>query len=348
MQSIAKDNAIRMSKDTVQTLEDIARLANVSRSTVSRALNNSPLLNRETIERIQAIAKEHHFHLNASARNLRLQKSRTIAFVAPDYSPEFLSGEDLFGQEVLSGVGNGLRALGYDLLIVHVNPRDPAWVSDYLDSGRADGFILMTTNHKPALVKSLVEMNAPFIGWGTPIPNLNYCSVSGDNISGGMLATQHLIRVGRQQIAFLGGPEENLTVQYRFTGYEKALQAAGRSVNPNLVAYSDYSFTSGSAAMQRLIDQSPDLDAVFVNSDLMAIAAIKVIQNMEKQVPKDIAVVGYDDLPIALYNNLPLTTVRQDLRLAGKLLAQNLIQFIQSGVVSSVTLPVELVLRETA
>ena len=348
MQSIAKDNEIPMSKETVHTLEDIARLANVSRSTVSRALNNSPLLNPETKERIQAIAREHHFRMNAPARNLRLRQSRTVAFIAPDYSPEFFSGEDLFGQELLSGIGKGLRGLGYDLLIIHATPRDSTWAHDYLDSGRVDGFILMTSNLKPSLIKRLVEMKAPFIGWGAPLPNLSYCSVAGDNMAGGTLATRHLIRIGRQRIAFMGGPEGNVTVQHRFMGYENALQAAGRSIDPGLVTYTDYTYASGAAAMQRLINISPDLDAVFVNSDLMAIAAIQVIQEQGKRVPEDIAVVGYDDLPIALYNNLPLTTIRQDLHLAGKLLAQNLIEYINTGVVTNVTLPVELVLRKTA
>lgn len=279
-----------MSKEIVQTLEDIARLANVSKSTVSRALNNSPLLNQETKERIQSIAREHHFHVNATARNLRLRQSHTVAFVAPDYSPEFFSGEDLFGQELLSGVERGLRTLGYDLLIIHVDPRDTVWAHDYLDSGRVDGFVLMTSNLKLSLIKSLVEMNAPFIGWGTPVPNLNYCSVSGDNIAGGLLATRHLIRSGRQRIAFLGGPDDSLTVQHRFKGYENALQAAGYRVDPHL----------------------------------------------------------YDDLPIAIYNNLPLTTIRQNIPLAGKLLAQNLIQYIQTGIVNNVTIPVELISRSTA
>ena len=100
--------------------------------------------------------------------------------------------------------------------------------------------------------------------------------------------------------------------------------------------------------MERLLDQSPDLDAVFTNSDLTAIAAIHAIQERGKRVPEDIAVVGYDDLPIALYNNLPLTTIRQNLPLAGELLAQNLIQYIKTGVVTSVTIPVELVIRKTA
>ncbi|MBN1877775.1 MAG: LacI family DNA-binding transcriptional regulator [Anaerolineae bacterium] len=337
-----------MSKKTVQTLEDIARLANVSRSTVSRALNNSFLISQETRERIQAIAREHNFRINAPARNLRLGQSRTVAFVVSTEYTKLTLEEDLFGLEMLSGIGNGLHTLGYDLLVIHADPRDTAWAHAYLDSGRVAGFILMTSNHKPSYIKSLVEMDAPFIGWGTPVPGLNYCWVTGDNIAGGMLATQHLIRIGRQRIAFLGGPDDSLTVQYRFRGYENALQAAGRSVDSNMQVYGDYSHASGMAAMQRLLEQSPDLDAVFINSDLMAIGAINVIQDSGKRVPEDIAVVGYDDLPIAIYNNLPLTTIRQNLPLTGKLLAQNLIQYIQTGAITSVTLPVELVIRKSA
>jgi DNA-binding LacI/PurR family transcriptional regulator len=100
--------------------------------------------------------------------------------------------------------------------------------------------------------------------------------------------------------------------------------------------------------MQRLLEQAPDLDAVFVCSDLMAIGAIDVIRNHDRSVPEDIAVVGYDDLSIAAFNNLPLTTIRQNIPLAGRLLAQNLIQYLQTGLVSNVTIPVELVLRKSA
>jgi DNA-binding LacI/PurR family transcriptional regulator len=257
--------------------------------------------------------------------------------------------EDLFGLEILGGIGNGLHTLGYDLLIVHVNPHDTAWAHNYLDSGRVDGFIIiMASNRRQSDIKTLIEMGAPFIAWGIPVPKFNYCSVIGDNITGGMLATQHLIRIGRQRIAFLGGPDDELEVQYRFKGYENALQAAGRSVDPTMLIYGDYTHASGIAAMQRLLEQSPDLDAVFANSDLMAIGAINVIQNSGKRVPEDIAVVGYDDLSIATYNNLPLTTIRQNIPLIGKLLAQNLIQYIQTGVVTNVTTPVELVIRKSA
>ncbi len=338
-----------MNKKTVQTLEDIARLADVSKSTVSRALNNSSLVNQETKERIQAIAREHNFRINVSARALRLRQSHTVAFVASAYYPQSFSAEDLFGLEILAGIGNGLHTLGYDLLVAHVNPHDTTWAHAYLDSGRVDGFIIITTlNRRQPHIKTLVEMGAPFIAWGFPVPTFNYCSVIGDNITGGMLATQHLIHIGRQRIAFLGGPDDELEVQYRFKGYENALQAAGRSVDPNLLTYGDYTHASGMAAMRRLLEQSPDLDAVFANSDLMAIGAIAVIQESGKRVPEDIAVVGYDDLSIAVYNNLPLTTIRQNVPLIGKLLAQNLIQYIQTGVVTNVTLPVELVIRKSA
>lgn len=338
-----------MSKKATQTLDDIARLANVSKSTVSRALNNSPLLNPETKERIQTLARQHHFRINASARSLRVRQSHTIAFVIPDSDSDIFVPKSQFGLEILAGIDSGLRSLGYDLLIVHVNPRDSGWMHTYFDSARVDGFILLTEGRKQSHIKSLVELGAPFITWGIPIPNFNYCTVTGDNVSGGTLATRHLIGIGRQQIAFLGGPEADVSVQQRFKGYEKALQAVGRSIDPKLVAYGDdYTYIAGIATMQRLLDGTPDLDAVFANSDLMALGAIKAIKDRGKQVPGDVAVVGYDDVSIASYNTLPLTTVRQDIALAGKLLAQNLIQTIQTGVVTNVTIPVELVVRESA
>lgn len=336
-----------MAKKSVETIEDIARLANVSKSTVSRALNDSPLVNEKTKERIRAIARQHRFRINAPARQLSLKQSRTIAFVTHAYHKDF-SVEDLFGLEIMGGISSGLHANGYDMLVVHVDPRRVEWASQYLDSGRVDGFILMTSSRKQSHIKALVEMGAPFIVWGIPNPKYSYCSVTGDNFAGGKLAAEYLIQTGRKRIAFLGGPEDELEVQYRYKGYAAALQASGRNIDPALVAYGDFCSEGGAAAMQRLLEQAPDLDAVFVNSDLMAIAAIGVIQSQGGWVPEDVAVVGYDDLSIAAYNSLPLTTVRQNIPLAGRLLAQNLIQYLQTGVVTNVTIPVELVVRKSA
>ncbi len=337
-----------MSKKPAKTLDDIARLANVSKSTVSRALNDSPLISRETKERIQSLADEHNFRISATARNLRLRQSRTIAFISPVYYPGFSSAEDLFGLELLSRVGEGLHALGYDLLIVHAGLDDTAWAQAYLDSGRVDGFILVASNRRIDHIRKLVELGAPFVAWGVPLPQFNYCSITGDNVAGGALATQHLIDIGRRRIAFLGGPEDELTVRHRFQGYERALRVAGRAVEPELLAYGNYTHASGITAMQRLLERAPDLDAVFVNSDLMAVGAISAIQDGGRRVPEDVAVVGFDDLSIAVYNNLPLTTIRQNLSLAGRLMAQNLVEHIQTGIVTHETTPVELVVRRSA
>jgi DNA-binding LacI/PurR family transcriptional regulator len=337
----------KMSKKTTLTIADIARLANVSKSTVSRALNDSPLIGEETKERIQALAREHDFCLNVPARQLSRRQSLTIAFVTHAYHKDF-SVADLFGLEIMGGISNGLHTNGYDMLVVHVDPRDTEWANQYLKTGRVDGFILMTSSRKRYHIRVLVEMGAPFIVWGVPQAGLQYCSVTGDNFSGGRLATEHLIRSGRERIAFLGGPEVELEIRQRFAGFEAALAAAGRRVDPALLAYGDFSIPSGAAAMLRLLEAAPDLDAVFVNSDLMAIAALGALREQGRRVPEDVAVVGYDDLSIAGLCYPPLTTIRQNIPLAGRLLAQNLIQYLQTGLVSNVTIPVELVVRGSA
>jgi len=337
-----------MGKDKVKTIADIAKLVGVSKSTVSRALNDSPLVKQETKDRIQAIAHEHNFRINVPARCLSTQRSNTVAFVTYAYYKDSYSADFLFGLEIMSGITEGLYALGYELLVVHVDPRQEGWAQRYLDSGRVDGFILMTSIRKQWHVKNMIEIDAPFIAWGVPNPKYLYCTVSGDDLTGGRLATDHLIRSGRQRIAFLGGPQEELEVIARQQGYQQALLADERVIEQNLLAYGDWSPESGARAMEQLLAQSPDLDGVFVNSDLMAIKAINVIQASGKRVPEDVAVVGYDDLSIASFNNLPLTTVRQNIPLAGKYLAQNLIQYIKDRVVTNVTIPVELIVRDSA
>jgi DNA-binding LacI/PurR family transcriptional regulator len=336
-----------MAKKTVHTISDIAKLAGVSKSTVSRALNNSPLIPVETRERIQSLARQYNFRINVPARRLSLQRSNTIAFVTHAYHQEF-SVADLFGLEIMGGISQGLYAHGYDLLVVHVNPNETEWAHQYLDSGRVDGFILMTATRKQYHIRTLVEMGAPFIVWGVPPSDAPYCSVTGDNLNGGRIATEYLVGLGKKRIGFIGGPQEELEVQQRFEGYTKALLASGRTVERALVAYGDFSNTSGASTMEQLLDQAPDLDAVFVNSDLMAIAAMDVIREHGRRVPQNIAVVGYDDLSIAEHSNPPLTTVRQNIPLAGRMLAENLIRYLDTRIVSNVTIPVDLIVRKSA
>lgn len=338
-----------MTEKPVQNIADLARLAGVSKSTVSRALSNSPLIGDETKSRIQALARMHNFQINASAQRLSNRESRTIAFVTHPYHQKKGFGlVDLFMLEILGGISSGLASQHYDLLMAYVNPTDTDWPERYLKTGRADGFILMTSSRKQFHIQALVEMRAPFIVWGAPNPAYSYCSVTGDNFGGGKLAAEHLIRSGRRKIAFLGGPPVELEVQKRYQGYEAALRENGLEVNPALVTYGHFSEESGAERTRSLLEQFPDLDAVFANSDFMAIAALKVIQESGRKVPEDVAVIGYDNLTLAEQTSPPLTTISQNTPLIGKLLAQNLIQYLQTGVVTNVSIPAELEIRKSA
>ena len=337
-----------MNPKSAQTIADIARLAGVSKSTVSRALSDSPLICEETKERIRGITKDQHFQINFPARRLSKKESNTIAFVTHGHHKEF-SFADLFTLEILSSISRVLAESGYDLLMVQVDPMACCdWSADYLDTGRADGFILMTSTRKNAHIKSLLEMGSPFIVWGVPLPGHSYPSVTGDNFMGGKLAVEHFVRSGRQKIAFLGGPAEELEVQRRYDGYAAAMKDAGLEVVQKRVGYGDFSTESSAATMRQLLEGSPDLDAVFVNSDLMAMSAMDVLRANGRRVPEDVAVIGYDNLSIAEVANPPLTTVSQNLPQAGRLLAQNLIQYLRTGVVTNVVVPVNLEVRKSA
>lgn len=194
-----------MSSKPVRTIADIARLAGVSKSTVSRALNDSPLIGEETKDRIRSLAREHNFQINAPARRLSMRQSRTIAFVTHAYHKDF-SVADLFGLEIMGGISSGLASREYDLLVIHVDPNDTKWAHQYFDTGRVDGFILMTSTHKQSHVRAILEVGAPFIIWGVPPPKPKYCSVTSDNFNGGRLAARHLINLKRKKSALLVVP----------------------------------------------------------------------------------------------------------------------------------------------
>jgi DNA-binding LacI/PurR family transcriptional regulator len=338
-----------MNRKSVHSIADIARLVGVSKSTVSRALNNSPLIGEDTKERIRAVAREHHYQINIPAQRLSLKSSRTIAIVMhPYHTSACFSVADLFSLEILGAVTGTLSDHHYDLLMANINPNDPDWPHLYLDTGRADGFILLTSTRKQYHIDALVQMKAPFIVWGTPRPNAHYCSVTGDNFGGGKQAGDHLLKSGRRRIAFIGGPPDELEVQKRFEGFQAALQEGGVELDPALITYGSFSSESGAERMQKLLQHHPHLDGVFANSDLMAIAAIKTLQASGRQVPQDVAVVGYDNLSVGELSSPSLTTISQNIPLVGKLLAQNLINNRESGLVTNVTVPAELLVRSSS
>jgi DNA-binding LacI/PurR family transcriptional regulator len=232
------------------------------------------------------------------------------------------------------------------LRVGHVDPRDTGWAAQYLHTGRVDGFVLMTSERKRAHVDHLLSLGAPFVAWG--FGKGKYSSVAGDDRRGGRIATEHLASLGRARIAFVGGPRVELEVQHRYQGYSEAMRAAGLRIEPDLVAYGDYSDVSGERAMAEILGHGKPVDAVFVNSDLMAIAAMGYLRTRGLRVPEDVAVVGYDNLSIAAYSSPALTTVSQNIPLAGRYLARDLIAYLETGVVTETVVPVELVRRDSA
>jgi DNA-binding LacI/PurR family transcriptional regulator len=335
------------SASPVHTIADIARLAGVSKSTVSRALNDSPLIGSETKARVREIAREHRFQMNDPARRLSLRQSHVIALATYEYKAD-VSVPDAFLLEIISGISTGLHSSGYDLLLIQVSAKETDWVSRYLESGRVDGFILMSASCTQAHIRTLAERKAPFVIWGTPPGTHSYCSVSGDSFAGGRTATEHLMRSGRRRIAFVGGPAREVEVQDRYRGYEAALRDGDKPLDPTLVVYGDYSPASGAAGIRTLLEGAGAIDGVFLNSDLMAIAAMDEIRAHGLKVPDDIAVVGYDDVSLAEHSDPPLTTVRQNGPLAGRLLAETLIEHLRTGAVTNVSIPAELVIRKSA
>jgi DNA-binding LacI/PurR family transcriptional regulator len=330
-----------MTETRIKTIDDIARLAGVS-----RALNDSPLIGLETKERIRGIAEAHHFHRSDPARRLSLGQSQVVALVTYDYSAKHTQPNS-FVLELMSGISAGLHANGYDLLVIQIAPADVDWVSRYLDSGRVDGFVLLTGNCSRRHIATLQERGAPFITWGIPAERRGYSWVTGDNFAGGKLATEHLIRSGRRRIGFIGDTRI-LDVEDRYAGHMAALEEAGRKVEPELVAAADFTPESGTAAMRRLLEAAPDIDGVFSTSDLMAIAAIEELRAQGRSVPGDVGVVGYDDVLLAAHSDPPLTTISQNIPVAGRMLAENLLQLLRTGVAANVSLPAELVVRKSA
>ncbi len=329
----------------LRSIEDIAKIAGVSKSTVSRALNDSPMISDATKKQIREIARRHDFRPSAQARRLSTRSSNTIAFVTHAYHGDF-SVADLFTLEIMGGITAGLSELQYDLLVVQVDPRETDWAAQYLNTARVDGFILMTSSRKRWHVEHLLKMGAPFVAWGHG--QGRYCSVCGDDVRGGRLATELLVSEGRRHIAFMGGPRIELEVQLRQRGYQEALADAGLSMEPSLVAYGDFSDRSGALAMKEILSRGGEVDAVFVNSDLMAISAMTCLREQGIRVPDDISVVGYDNLSIAGYASPPLTTVNQNIPLAGKYLARDLVRYLEHRIITESVVPVELIRRESA
>ncbi|MBB4618728.1 DNA-binding LacI/PurR family transcriptional regulator [Sphingomonas abaci] len=330
---------------------DIAHLAGVSQPTVSRALRGSPTVSPATRQRIEAIAKQLNYTVDRAASGLRSGQTRTLALLLfRDPSPD----DTLINPFFLAMLGSMMSACaeaGYDLLVSFQQPSSD-WQTDYEKSHRADGLILLGygdyADYRQRLV-DMVDRGTHFVRWGHVQAGQPGLTIGCDNVAGGRSAAEHLVAQGRRRIAFLGDATDHYPEFHdRYRGYVAALEAAGLAIEPRLQVPAISTEEAGTRAAEDLLDRGDPFDAIVAASDLIALAAMRVLVNVGLRVPEDVAIVGFDDIPAASLANPPLTTVVQDAGAAGRRLIDTLLARIRGEPTQSVVLPTRLVVRRSS
>ena len=328
---------------------DIAYRAGVSQSTVSRALRDSALVNPETRKRIQAIARELHYTVDKNASNLRSQHSDTLAVLLFEDPSSDDSQINPFFLSMIGSITRACSTFGYDLLISFQQASND-WHADFEDSRKADGIILLGYGDYldySSRLEKLVEQGTHFVRWGA-LPGQPGVSIGCDNLLAGREMTEHLLLQGHRRIAFLGHASERYPEFFdRYRGYAAALQQAGIGIDPAWEADAISNEQDGYDAMLSLFARGVDCDAVFAASDLIAIGAMRAIQERGLAIPEQIAVAGFDNIPMANFVSPALTTVLQDTKQAGELLVKTLLHLINNEPVQSQMLPAKLIIRRS-
>jgi DNA-binding LacI/PurR family transcriptional regulator len=337
-----------MSIQDKPTSFDIAALAGVSQPTVSRALRGDRTVSEATRKRIEAIARQLNYTVDKNASNLRSGQSHTLALLFfEDPTPD----DSLINPFFLSMLGSITRTCalrGYDLL-TSFQQLSNDWHVDYEDSRKADGIILLGYGDYEdyrARLDQLVAQGTHFVRWGSVQPDQPGATIGCDNFRGGYDAGSHLIALGRRRIAFLGQASSHYPeFEDRYRGLVEAMRTAGIDADPRLQVDAITTEASGHEAAQTLIARGVRFDAIFAASDLIAMGAMRALEGHGLDVPADISVVGFDDLPAASLAHPPLTTIAQDYRRAGEFLVDTLLARIRGEPTDTTILPPRLVVR---
>lgn len=312
-------------------IDEVARLAGVSRSTVSRVLNGAPHVSARAAESVRRAIEGLGYSPSRAARSLAGNRSHAIALVVPE------SGGRAFADPFVAGVLRGVHAelAGRRLQLLLLTGSGSV---EYLTGGHVDG-VLVISLHGDDPLPSLVRAAGVPVVVGGRADGVPY--VDSDNFGGAVEATRHLISLGRRRIATIAGPRDMAVGRDRLSGWRRALDESG--LPADLVVYGDFTAESGASAMAGLLSRCPD--AVFVAADIMALGALQVLHARGVRVPEDVAVVGFDDSVPA-----PLTTVRQDVERFGRMMTWRLLAEIdgEEGLPPSVLLPTSLVRRASA
>lgn len=327
-------------------MADIARLAGVAVSTVSRALAGSTLVNEKTRARVAELAGSLNYSVNVGAQNLRLKQSNTIAVIVPFDASTGQSLSDPFFLSLIGSLADACTRLGYDMLLSRVDAEHLDRAGQPYLTGRAIGIVLIGQWHHHDQLNELAARRVPLVVWGAHLPQQLYCTVGSDNAEGGRLATEHLFAQGARRVAFLGDPTLPEIAQ-RYEGYLRAHQAHGIEPAKALCRPVPFIRSAVEADMDALLTSGLALDGIFASSDLVAMTAIAALNRHGRRVPDDVAVVGYDDIALAVHYQPPLTTVRQPIDVAGQALIDALLAQIDGQRTPPVELPTQLVLRGT-
>lgn len=329
----------------LKSIADLARLAGVSISTVSRALTGKGALSKRTRDHIQALADRHGFKLNVAAQNLRLGRTGAIAVLMPLGHARDQQLSDPFFMAMLGFLADALTTRGYDLLLSRVLPDRDDWLDTFIRGGRADGIIIIGQSDQSVVLDRTAAHYRPLVVWGERAPGNVHVTVGTDNEAGGRLAAQHLVGRGRHRLAFFGDvgvPE----FAVRHAGFLAALpDALRRDVEMvRMPVTPDDSYAM--AAAWFAAGNRPD--GIFAASDVAAMSLMSAAAEHGLRVPHDLSIVGFDDIPLARLANPPMTTIRQDIEAGAHYLVDLLFRRIGGEDAGSVQIAPELIVRQTS
>ena len=325
------------------TLEDIARLSGVSRSTVSRVINADVNVSDETRRKVLEVINYYNFQPNLAARGLATGRTNVIGVVIPAGVSVIFT--DPYFPQLLQGISSVCNTRNYSVMLWLAEPEyERRMITRILHNGLVDCGVVAKILINGPIIQSLIDSKMPFILIGRhPTVDVNYLDV--DNFQAGRKATMHLVRLGYRRIATITGSQDQVVGYDRYQGYLKALQDTGHPIKPELVVEGDFTEEGGYTAMQRLLKYKPD--AVFVASDMMAYGAMRALREARLRIPEDVAVMGFDDIPASAKTDPPLTTVRQPVYQMGSKAVDVLIDIIEAGPAATrkVLMDTELVVR---
>ncbi len=327
------------------TIRDVAAVAGVSHGTVSRVINGGHWVSPEARAAVDAAIVETGYTANHAARSLATGRANSLAFLLTE--PQHLLFADPTFALLLRGATEALAERSMTLvLLIADSAEERSNVERYVRAGHVDGVLLVSSHESDSLLTSLVAAGVPTVCTGIPLgDSAAVPNVSVDEVGSARMMTRHLLDRGHRRIALIAGPDDTPGGRFRLVGFREEM---GALFDPDLVQQGSYEQSSGDAAMARLLERAPDIDAVFAASDVMAVGAIAALRRAGKRVPDDIAVAGFDDSGLAETHDPPLTTVRQPWAEISHTMVDMVLDVIAGRAREPIVLPTTLIIRESA